>query len=81
MKKLPVAIATIFLAASTALPAFAATPRAAVEAPMIAAQHRPMPQQRVQTNGDAHRSAYGSTCVDRSDSGQYSAFPSWDVCG
>jgi len=83
--KLPIALATLFLAATTAVPAFAATP----------APHDIAPYQqgyRDGINGNAYH-AYAASpraerraasgwghCVRGLDSDTYSAFPSWDVC-
>jgi hypothetical protein len=78
--KLPIALATVFLAATMALPAFAATtaPRHAVQ---IQQDYRrgidayaAAPRDRQTFSGWGH-------CVSSSlDSGARSAFPSWDVC-
>ncbi len=81
--KLSIALATVLLAATTALPAFAATaaPRHAVQsqyqqdyrsgADAFAASPR---AQRQISSGWGH-------CVSSSlDAGARSAFPSWDVC-
>lgn len=79
--KLPIALATVFLAATTALPAFAATavPRHAVQI-----------QQDYRSGIDAYaaspradrQAVYGwGHCVSSSlPSDARSAFPSWDVC-
>jgi hypothetical protein len=79
--KLPIAFATLFLAATTALPAFAATtaPRHAVQIQQdyrggIDAYAASPRAQRQMLSGWGH-------CVSRSlDSSARSAFPSWDVC-
>ena len=79
--KLALTIATTFLAVSTALPALAATPAHETTIPIASAQYRQMPQHPVQVYGNARQAAGpGRTCVDRTDSGSYSAFPNWDVC-
>jgi hypothetical protein len=87
--KLSIAFATVFLAATTALPAFAAAaaPRHAVQSQyqqdyrsginrsdMNAYAASPGAAQRHQTT-----SAWGH-CVGGLESGASSAFPSWDVC-
>ena len=107
--KLLVAIATLFLATSTALPAFAATPglnlqRDAAATPIETVQYRQTPRQR-QERSQTHRyrngyDAYASQhrapasnraeqhrdvlpgwpCTDRTESSEYSAFPSWEIC-
>jgi hypothetical protein len=84
------ATAALLLAVGTALPALAATPYNAA-----AAQHRQVQQHRVNTSGyingyDAYAAQTGAPfanaprntrgCVERTDSGSYSAFPSWEVC-
>ena len=103
------AVAALFLATSTALPAFAAMPgpnsqRDAAATPIEAVQYRQTPQQRpehAQThryrNGyDAYASHHrapasdgaeqhrdvisGWPCTDRTESSEYSAFPSWEIC-
>lgn len=83
--KLPIALAALFLAATTAAPAFAATP-----APRDMAQYHQVYRNGV--NADAYhayaaspradrRAASGwGPCVRGLDSSTYSAFPSWDVC-
>ena len=68
--RLYIAIATLFLAATTALPAFASAPNGhyfySHSAP-AAARHLPA------ANGWGH-------CVRGLEEGGRSAFPSWDVC-
>ena len=79
--KLSIALATVFMAATTALPAFAA-PRHAVQSQyqqdyrsgINAYAASPRAAQRHQTT-----STWGH-CVGGLESGASSAFPSWDVC-
>lgn len=80
--KLPVALAALFLAATTAVPAFAATPatmqyeqgyRDGINADAYRAYAMsPRAEQRT-ASGWGH-------CVRGLDSSAYSAFPAWDVC-
>jgi hypothetical protein len=89
MKRL-FATAALLLAVGTALPALAATPHNA-----LPAEHRQVQQHRMNTSGyingyDAYAAQTGAPfvnaprntrgCVERTDSGSYSAFPSWEVC-
>jgi hypothetical protein len=80
--KLPIALATLFLAATTALPAFAATaaPRHAVQ---IQQDYRSGINAYAATPRAHRQAVYGwGHCVSNSvDSDARSAFPSWDVCG
>jgi len=91
--KLPTAIATLFLVTSTALPAFAAMPastslREAAATPIETVQYRQTPRQtqrdRTQrpTNARPREIAPGwGHCEARSaGEGNYSAYPSWDIC-
>jgi hypothetical protein len=78
--KLPIALATLFLAATTALPAFAAT-----SAPRDAVQYRQDYRSGIDAYAASPRvqrqtvSGWGH-CVSGLESGARSAFPSWDVC-
>jgi hypothetical protein len=90
MKRL-FATAALLLAVGTALPAMAATPHNAATT-----QYREVPQHRLNASGyynngyDAYAARTGAPvvntprntrgCVERTDSGSYSAFPSWEVC-
>jgi len=109
--KFPVAVtvATLFLATSTALPAFAAMPgpmslRDAAAAPIETVQYRQTPRQRHdRSQAYSYRNGYnayashngvpasagtdrqhdvipGWPCTDRTESSEYSAFPSWELC-
>jgi hypothetical protein len=83
--KLPIALAALFLAATTAAPAFAAAP-----APRDQTQFYQTHGNG--TNTDAYRAQARSPraeqraasgwghCIRGFDSGVYSAYPSWDVC-
>jgi len=79
--KLPIALATVFLAATTALPAFAASaaPRDTVRYEQdyrggFDAYAASPSVQRQAASGWGH-------CISRSvESDARSAFPSWDVC-
>jgi hypothetical protein len=99
--KLVIAIASLFLATSTALPALAAIPasislRDAATAPIKTVQYRQTPRQ-ARRNGHnpyaSHNGAGGSSgavsrqiipgwrCVSRDlGEGNYSAYPSWEIC-
>jgi len=79
--KLPIALATLFLAATTALPAFAAT-----AAPRDSVGYQQDYRGGINAYAAAPRAdrqaAHGwGHCVSGSlDAGARSAFPSWDVC-
>jgi hypothetical protein len=83
--KLPIALAALFLAATTAVPAFAATP-----ASRGAIQYEQGYRDGLNANADhafamspraERRTASGwGPCVRGLDSSAYSAFPAWDVC-
>jgi hypothetical protein len=86
--KLPVAIATLFLAATTALPAFAATsivnaPNGIPTASVDTVQYRQAQPDAHNANTRAARNARVTPwghCVSGLDRGAESAFPSWDLC-
>lgn len=88
--KLSVAIASLLLVTSTALPAFAAVPasislRDAATAPTETVQYRPTPHQAHGAQSSAHavnrKIIPGSRCVSRDlGEGNYSAYPAWEVC-
>jgi hypothetical protein len=87
--KLAIATATAFLAAATALPAFAATPAPRDIAPYqqgyrdgaAADAYLPYAAAPFESPRAARRAASGwGHCVRGEESSTYSAFPSWDVC-
>jgi hypothetical protein len=67
--KLPIALAALFLAATTAVPAFAAS-----SAPRGTKAYAASPRaQERATSGWGH-------CIRGEESSTYSAWPAWDVC-
>ena len=86
--KLPIALATLFLAATTAVPAFAA-----MQAPHSTAQYQQGYRDGYNANTNAYnaraaaprvnsQATYGwGHCVSGLTSDEASAYPSWDVCG
>jgi hypothetical protein len=71
--KLPIAIAILFVATSTALPALAAIPN----------HHASHPSALRSPNAESHRDVIPNwPCIrhSRDDSGTYSAYPNWEMC-
>ena len=87
--KLPIALATLFLAATTAVPAFAATPAPRDIAPYQQGYRDGINANAYRANAAApfespraeRRAASGwGHCIRGEDSSTYSAYPAWDVC-
>jgi len=86
--KLAIAIATALLAATTALPAFAATPAPRDIAPYqqgyrgtTAGAYHAYAAAPFESPRAERRAASGwGHCIRGEDSSTYSAYPAWDVC-